>query len=291
MHVANDYYGHDLILAWAAGMRRPKPILGYVQHGWKPEVGFSRSFRVIPRVPLFVWSRSNLLATQERFPKHDVEAIGAPFLYLYRLLATSFDIQPSRDLLVYPCHSLRDFTIDDSVHLSLIEQVRGIETMGITVSLHPNEFRHEAVRALYASLPGASVTTNWLRPPLKLRHDPMILVRQIIQILSHQRVASNCLTTALFYAAFLKREARLLTHPARRRPPIEGRGLDLHRCLEVSKEGVTQRVASQELGEEYLRDPDALRRLMSWDDPVRPRLAGLIRQSTDRLAQWSSRIA
>ena len=128
------------------------------------------------------------------------------------------------------------------------------------MNLHAYEFDDGATPDLYrADLPGADVTTNWLRPPWVVSDDPTILVRQILQILDHRRVVSNCLTTALLYAAYLGRDARLLRHPARRKPPTEGRGLALHEELEQATDGEPLRaIAGPELGADHLRTPDEL---------------------------------
>jgi hypothetical protein len=280
MHPSNDYYGHDMILSWAASIHRPRRTFGYVQHGWKPESGFGRDMRLVPRAPLFVWSSANQRATKKVHLSHPVHAIGAPFLYLYELLRPALDRSPTKDLLVYPCHQLRSAPLANEVHTTLIDQVRQLDPQSITVNLHPYEFDDPPTAALYRTdLPGADVTTNWLRPPWVLSDDPTILVRQIIQILDHRRVVSNCLTTALLYAAYLERDARLLRHPARRKPPTEGRGLALHERLEQAADGrALAEIASEELGAEHLRTPDELRAVMGWDSTGRSLMATAIRR-------------
>jgi hypothetical protein len=280
VHPSNDYYGHDMILSWAASIHRPRRTFGYIQHGWKPESGFPPGMRLLPRAPLFVWSEANRRATASVHGRHPVVPIGAPFLYLYELLKPALDREPTKDLLVYPCHQLRSSPLAAEVHTSLTTQVRALEPESVTVNLHPYEFDDGATPGLYATdLPGADVTTNWLRPPWVLSDDPTILVRQIIQILDHRRVVSNCLTTALFYAAYLDRDARLLRHPARRQPPTEGRGLALHQELEAATNGGPLRaIAGAELGAEHRREPDELRAVMGWESRPRTALASVVRR-------------
>lgn len=279
MHPSNDYYGHDMILSWAASIHRPKRTFGYIQHGWKPESGFPAGMRLIPKAPLFVWSGANRSATAARHPRHRVEAIGAPFLYLHEFLKPALATAPTKDLLVYPCHQLRSAPLASEVHATLIDQVRGLDPESITVNLHPYEFDDGLTPGLYtADLPGAEVTTNWLRPPWVVSDDPTILVRQILQILDHRRVVSNCLTTALLYAAHLERDARLLRHPARRQPPIEGRGKALHEDLERATDGGALReIVGAELGTDHLRTPEELRELMGWNSRGRTTMASAVR--------------
>lgn len=280
MHPSNDYYGQEMILSWAASIHRPRRTFGYIQHGWKPESAFPAGMRLVPRAPLFVWSEANRRATAATHRRHHVEAIGAPFLYLHALLAPALEREPTKDLLVYPCHQLRSAPLAREVHTSLTAQVRALEPSSITVNLHPYEFDDGATPELYeADLPGATVTTNWLRPPWVVSDDPTILVRQILQILDHRRVVSNCLTTALLYAAHLDREARLLRHPARRQPPTEGRGRELHERLERATDGTALReVVRDELGADHLRTPDDLRATMGWDSAPRSIAAAAIRR-------------
>lgn len=284
MHPSNDYYGHDMILSWAASIHRPRRTFGYVQHGWKPESGFGPEMRLVPRAPLFVWSEINRRATAAQHPRHPVEAIGAPFLYLYELMRPALDREPTKDLLVYPCHQLRSAPLASTVHTTLIDQVRALEPDTVTVNLHAYEFGDGVTPALYeADLPGADITTNWLRPPWVVSDDPTILVRQMLQILDHRRVVSNCLTTALLYAAYLGRDARLLRHPERRKPPTAGRGKALHEELEQATDGEALRaIAGPELGAEHLREPDELRALMGWDSRARTTVAGAVRWLQDR---------
>jgi hypothetical protein len=287
MHPSNDYYGHEMILSWAASIHRPKRTFGYLQHGWKPESGFGADMRLIPRAPLFVWSQANRSATAARHRGHRVEAIGSPFLYLVELLKPALDRAPTKDLLVYPCHQLRSAPLGSEVHTTLIDQVRGLSPRSVTVNLHAYEFEDGETPRLYeADLPGATVTTNWLRPPWVVSDDPTILVRQILQILDHERVVSNCLTTALLYAAHLGRDARLLRHPARRQPPTEGRGLALHEALEQATDGAAMRaIAGPELGADNLRAPDELREVMGWNSAARCTAAAGIRWLTERRAR------
>ncbi|MEQ1787610.1 MAG: hypothetical protein ABL966_11195 [Acidimicrobiales bacterium] len=279
MHPSNDYYGQEMILSWAASVHRPKRTFGYIQHGWKPESGFVAGMRMVPRAPLFVWSTANERATHALHPRHPVHAIGAPFLYLYEMMKPALQREPTKDLLVYPCHQLRSEPLSREVHGSLVEQVREIGSDSITVNLHPYEIGDGETPELYATdLPGATVTTNWLQPPWVVSDDPTILVRQILQILDHRRVVSNCLTTALLYAAYLDRDARLLRHPARRKPPTEGRGQALHEELERSTDGSALRaIAGEELGAEHLRQPDDLREVMGWDSAFRTTVAAGVR--------------
>jgi hypothetical protein len=280
MHPSNDYYGQEMILSWAASVHRPKRTFGYIQHGWKPETAFPSGMRLVPFAPLFVWSSANQRATAAVHRRHPVVAIGAPFLYLCELLRPVLDRGPTKDLLVYPCHQLRSEPLAKEVHASLVEQVRSLDATSITVNLHPYELGDGETPELYAAdLPGATVTSNWLQPPWVVSDDPTILVRQIFQILDHRRVVSNCLTTALLYAAHLDRDARLLRHPARRKPPTEGRGKALHEELERATDGGPLRaIAGTELGVEHLREPDELRAAMGWDSAWRSVVASTIRR-------------
>jgi hypothetical protein len=279
VHPSNDYYGQEMLLSWAASIHRPKRTFGYIQHGWKPEAAFPSGMRLIPGARLFVWSEENRRATAERFPRHRVEAIGAPFLYLYEMMKPALGRAPTKDLLVYPCHQLRGSPLARQVHDALVEQVLELEPTSITVNLHPYELEDGTTAGLYASqLPNPTLTTNWLQPPWVVSDDPTILIRQILQILDHRRVVSNCLTTALLYAAHLDRESRLLHHPARRQPPTEGRGRALHEQLERATDGsALAAIAGRELGASQMRTPEELREVLGWTSPLRSAAATVVR--------------
>jgi hypothetical protein len=268
LHTSNHYYGHDFILSWAASLRQPKPVFGYVQHGWKPEQAIHLSGRPIPKAPVYVWSTANVEPTKRAMPHRDVLPIGAPFLYLHAMLRPALEIEPQRNLLLYPCHGLAGDPLPLEVHRSLVDQVLSLSERpnSVTVNLHPHEAVIPAVREIFSVLPGVRFESNWLAEPFTLRWDPTIYVRQILNILRHERVMSNCLTTALFYAAFLGRESVLLNHPSRRSRPTEGRGGALHRELEGASDGVPlATIAAYELGEEHLLTPADLREAMGWN--------------------------
>ena len=65
-----------------------------------------------------------------------MEAIGAPFLYLVELLKPALDREPTKDLLVYPCHQLRSAPLASEVHTTLLEQIRSLDPTSVTVNLH-----------------------------------------------------------------------------------------------------------------------------------------------------------
>ena len=256
MHPSNDYYGQEMLLSWAASIHRPKRTFGYIQHGWKPEAAFPSDMRLIPGARLFVWSEENRRATAERFPRHRVRP-SELVLYLYEMMKPALGRAPTKDLLVYPCHQLRGSPLARQVHGALVEQVLELEPTSITVNLHPYELADGTTEALYASqLPNPTLTTNWLQPPWVVSDDPTILIRQILQILDHRRVVSNCLTDGTPVRSPPRPRARLLHHPARRQPPAEGKA---GRCTNSSSAPPTDRplaaIAGRELGASQVRTP------------------------------------
>lgn len=279
MHIGNHYYGHDFILAWAASIREPRAVFGYVQHGWKPEQAIHLTRRPVPGAPVFVWSRANIEPTRRAMPHRPVIAIGAPFLYLCDMLEIRGRSSPELDLLLYPCHGLGSDRLPHEVHHSLVEQVMSLRDRptSVTVCLHPHEQGLDEVRDIYRRLPGSIFISNWLSEPYRLAWDPTIYVRQMTHILRHERVMSNCLTTALFYAAYLEREIRLLSHPSRRPRPTEGRGAKLHAELEAAGGGSSlAAIARHELGEDCMLKPDVLRGTLGWHSRWRTPLARVI---------------
>ena len=88
LQAENRAYGHAQTLSEYAGYPRARWVPGALQHGWNPFDGigiYDGTWRPLPK---FVWSEENV----RRGIKHGgrgYRAIGAPWLYLLRMQATS----------------------------------------------------------------------------------------------------------------------------------------------------------------------------------------------------------
>lgn len=270
----NDFYGHKDVLARYTGVRGNPPILGYLQHGWKAGAAFVDG-PVVPGVPKLVWTAENERATRAlgHWPVH---AVGAPFLYLMRLRSEAPAPRPG-SLLAFPFHSEERTRIerDDERYA---EHLAGQGAESVTVCLHPHDLENEAIRVSYENY-GFATTSNG-----KNRFDPLFLDRVFDLVAAHERVTTNRVCTAIFYAAALGRGVSI-GGPV---PGIErgGSGPAASEADEAERfqratfpelvDGVggdaARVLGERELGAGSLREPGELRRILGWQQPRR--LAG-----------------
>ena len=270
----NDFYGHKNVLARYTGVRGNPPILGYLQHGWKDGAAFVDG-PVARGVPKLVWTAENERETRA-LGHWPVRAVGAPFLYLMRLRGEA-PAPPAGSLLAFPFHTEEKTRIErDDERYAEHLAARGADS--VTVCLHPQDLENQAIRASYERR-GFATTSNGNN-----RVDPRFLDRVFDLIARHERVTTNRVCTAIFYAAALGRggsiggpvpgierggsgpaasEAGYAERFQRTTFPelIDGVGGDAAREL-----------GERELGAESLRDPSELRRILGWQQPRR--LAG-----------------
>ena len=104
----NSNYGHNAILARYVGLAEPRPIFGYLLHGWHAwfpwEPDAEDLVRTVPSwVPILAWRKDDEWRLLEAGARK-VTAIGAPFLYLLRLLGGA-PLPSSRSLVAFPFHT------------------------------------------------------------------------------------------------------------------------------------------------------------------------------------------
>ena len=267
----NDFYGHKDVLARYTGVRGNPPILGYLQHGWKRGSVFVDG-PVVRGVPKLVWTADNERATRA-LGHWPVRAVGAPFLYLMRLRDEAPAPRPGA-LLAFPYHTEATTRIerDDERYAA---HLAGRGATSVTVCLHPQDLENQAIRASYENY-GFATTSNGSN-----RVDPLFLDRVFDLIAAHERVTTNRVCTAIFYAAALGRGVSI-SGPV---PGIE-RGGSGPAASEAGRAERFQRttfpelvdgvggdaareLGKRELGAESLREPGELRRTLGWQQPRR----------------------
>jgi hypothetical protein len=269
MHHSNHWYGHAHAMARYCGLDElhPAPIRGVVQHGWNIVDGYGPQQSFEPGWTRFVWSepvRRRGRATRGRgyYP------IGAPWLYLLAQEPAAED-EEREGTLWYPFHGWDpQHVVGD--HNGLIDEIREVEDGPVTVCLYHFEHRQEAIRGLYEQA-GFRVICHGFRG-WEYRHtDRRFLYRQLEEIRKHRRVASNRLSTAVFYGLSAGCDAAVYgdpmilenTHPmyggldrmARLWPELHGPAIDT---------AVAREIADVELGVRYLCEPAELRELFGW---------------------------
>lgn len=262
MNVDNGYYGHREILARYAGVRSPAPpIWGYLQHGWHPGRGFPDRYRLADLLPKLVWSWRNLAEGNHGGGRRYV-GVGAPFLYLLRLLG-SVDAPDTPCTLVYPFHTApEEYTLGS--HDALVREIAEREAGPVTACLYSLDFADHSVRKPYEDA-GFRVITHGRRD------DPDFLFRQRSEILRHSRVVSNRVGTAIWYAAACGREVEMYGPSFAVGSAAEGTEFDRFQRSEWPElfsgpvpPHLARELGRSELGDEYVRSPEELREVVGW---------------------------
>ena len=260
MYPAHDFYGHRAVLAAYAG-RSPRPIVGYLQHGWQSGWNVVGSTSQRRHLPKLVWSSVNAAALRATGAEH-VAAIGAPFVYLDAGRDRPGDAE--RGLLFYPFHSTAHGAADrnrDDLCAAIAERAGDDD---VTVCLYWRDHADPLARRAYEER-GWRVVTHGDR------FDPGFLGRQWNEIARHRRVATNRVATALWYGAYLDRHVEVFGPVAGSRGPDEQAAFDRvqrSRWPELFEGGLApgaaHEVAAAELGAEHRLDPDELAAALGW---------------------------
>jgi hypothetical protein len=281
----NYFYGHNLILALYADFARALPIWGYLQHGWMKGTGFASVDHHRAGWKRFVWSQDNLQRAQSECLDR-VHQIGAPFCYLVKM-TDSVHAPLGRGTIVYPFHGWEGAEVSGD-HQAYAHEIRSTESLaqGVTVCLHPADFRRPALRKIYVDA-GFQVETNGDR------FSPGFMIRQHAQILKHARVVSNRPTTALWYGGLLRRNIQ--TYGPHFLLATENSAAKDPESRELSR-GLTgpdaQGESQHQLGWEAVLGPAALADILGWAGPRRyggPLLGALAstrRIINDRKRNW-----
>ncbi|MCP2324547.1 hypothetical protein HDA40_003054 [Hamadaea flava] len=272
MHHANVYYGHADVMARYCGIDLdPAPrIQGYLQHGWNIGDGLAPGTPYVAGSQLYVWSEKQRRRSWS-LGYRNVVVVGAPWSYLLAMQPEPAD-QPEREgTIYYPFHGWEGQHVHGD-HKRLIKQIREVEDGPVTICLYWNEYRMRRVRRIYENA-GFRIVTHGYRGFWWRNTDRFFLDRQLAEIRRHKRVASNRLSSAVFYGTLagcepavygdtmtLANEDPTFGGVARQRrlwPEMHGAKLDL---------AAAQQTARAELGADRLLPPEAVRRLFGWSD-------------------------
>jgi len=269
MHHSNHWYGHAHVLARYCGLddKLPPPIRGVVQHGWNTVDGYGPQQNFEPGWTKFVWSRQ--VARRGRpAGRRGYYPIGAPWLYL--LAMEPIVPEDKREgTLWYPFHGWGPQKVIGD-HSGLIREIREVEDGPVTMCLYHFEYNQKPIRALYEEA-GFRVICHGYRGWEYRRTDPAFLYRQLGEIRKHRRVASNRLSTAIFYGLSAGCEAAVYGDPMElenNHPMYGGLGRLARLWPELhgthTDTAVAREIADLELGLDYRCEPAELRELFDW---------------------------
>jgi hypothetical protein len=270
MHHANHFYGHAHMLARYCGLGdgHPPRINGYVQHGWNIGDGLAPGHPYAEGTPSLLWSEQ----TRRRawsVGRRNVVVTGAPFGYL---LAMQPDAPPESEregTIWYPFHGWEGQHVRGD-HKKLIAKIRDTEPGPVTVCLYWHEYGMRRVRRLYERA-GFRVICHGYRGHWWKDTDPYFLDKQLAELRRHRRVASNRLTSAIFYGIAAGCEPAVYGDPmvlSDEDPTFGGTARIRRQWPELHGAQIDQRVAVEiaraELGADHRCPPAELRELLGW---------------------------
>lgn len=201
-------------------------------------------------------------------------AIGSPFLYLLQMRGEAA-LDTPRSLVSFPFHSHPGLSFEETwnEYAAYLRSLPGYDE--ITVCLYPDDYERDDVRAYFEDH-GLAVATNGTR------EDPRFLERFYDLVAAHSDVTSNRVSTALVFGAAMGRRAFL-------GGPVPGISVhqtagawedEADRAAEYERRTYPDLVAGLEpdaarafgrsqLGEQSMRRPNELRRILGWSGPKR----------------------
>jgi len=267
VHHGNHFYGHAHVLAEYCGLdpANPRRINGYVQHGWNVADGLGTGTPYAPGRPIFVWSDQ----TRRRawsMGRRQATVIGAPFLYLLEFAPPRDDAGPREGTIWYPFHGWEGQHIRGN-HRRLIDEIVATEPGPITFCLYWHEFQDARVRAEYEK--AGRVICHGYRGFQWQDTDTRFLHNQLDELRRHRRVASNRLSSAVFYGVAAGCEPAVYGDPmhlAKEHGPtaerIRRQWPELHGTRPDPVDAHAS--AMYELGAGYLASPAELRATLGW---------------------------
>ena len=273
VHHANHYYGHSHVLARYCGLdeRDPPRIHGYLQHGWNIGDGLAADHEFVEGIPLYLWSERTRRRSWS-LGRRPTYTVGAPWAYLLRMVPDSAVDGRREGTIWYPFHGWEgQHVIGD--HDRLIAEIRETETGPVTICLYWQEFLSRRLRERYERA-GFRVICHGYRGGWWEQFDPGFLYRQLDEHRRHRRVASNRLSTAVFYGVLAGCEPAVYGDPMQLERETSGFGgqsrirrqwADLHGAR--IDPDVAREIAIAELGADRLATPEELRGLFGWPNP------------------------
>lgn len=272
MDSSNHWYGHAHILARYCGEDdvNPPVIWGVVQHGWNILHGFGPGHAPPYGFPKFVWSEVNRRRGQS-IGWRDYTVIGAPWNYLLTEFPEPPPASSRSGTIFYPFHTWDHGEIIGD-HDAMIRDVLDTEDEPVTACLYWIEYDQPEIRSRYEDA-GIRVICHGKRGTLRQGTDPLFLYRQHAEMVSHRRVISNRLTTAIFYGASVGCEVGVYGDPmvyTEVRDATVRDGNERARQLFPELHGVhtdndtVATLVRRELGLDSMATPEELRALFGW---------------------------
>lgn len=216
-------FGHREVLVLYAGVSPYLAIRGSIEHGWSPfgpSVGIPRIGR--GRYLNLAWSSK---AMEGKSLPATVVAIGAPFLYLHKLVtqqSVKGFSQRKRKYLYLPPHGTEDASPLSQDQLQSIQEL--VDPKDVTVQLYWTEYLNSRVRRFYeekgfsvdsagfcgmSANEGLGVSTR-ARAMSDVGGRHLFLLNVLSNLASHDHVFAGHLSTSALYAGYMRKPITLL---------------------------------------------------------------------------------
>lgn len=276
MDSSNHWYGHAHVLAEYCGLDKDNPprINGVIQHGWTFVHGFGYGHNPPHGFAKYVWGDVNR-RRGHAIGWRDYVTIGAPFLYLDRMREREARESEPEGTIWFPFHGTVDYEAVHGDHDRLIDHIKSVETGPVTMCLYYVEYEQDEIREYYEKA-GFRVITLGQRGTLYQGGTSNFLERQLHELRRHRRVASNRLSTAIFYGIASGLEPAIYGDPMtipglkdgfdgthlleKTYPELHGESLDID---------VARAVADEELGRDFLMSPTELGLWLGWEEEMK----------------------
>lgn len=275
MHHANHFYGHAHILARYCGLdeERPPRMHGYLQHGWNIGDGLAPGTPYVAGSPVFVWSEQ----TRRRawsLGRRNVLVTGAPWVYLLAM-ESELGVVPDEErvgTIWYPFHGWEGQHVRGD-HRGLIAMIKDVEPGPVTICLYWQEYHNRRIRRLYEKA-DFRVVCHGYRGHWWERTDVRFLYKQLVELRRHRRVASNRVSSAIFYGTLAGCEPAVYGDPMMldREDPTHGSIARIGRqwaALHGTQVDLAtaREIAANEMGVRHLAAPGELREYFRWPQP------------------------
>lgn len=282
MHTANHYYGHAHVFADYVDIPFPPMIWGYLQHGWNMHDGFAVGTGFQPGAARLIWSDA-VLRRGWGMGQRNYAVIGSAWSYLLELVEQGRtgdnleDWTPPEErkgTIFYPFHGWEAQPIIGDHH-RMLDQLREVEgDEDITVCLYWTEHRIPEIRQAYEER-GCRVITHGMRGFAFRGTETRFLWKQYAELMSHRRVVSNRMSSAVLYGASVGCDVGVYGDPMllSGEHSVYG-GIERQRrnWPEFHQEFVPRHyadeVATEELGSRHVRTPAEIMDLFRWTRPA-----------------------
>jgi hypothetical protein len=275
VHHANHFYGHAHVLARYCGLdfEDPPRMHGYLQHGWNIGDGLAPGTPYASSSPIFLWSEQ----TRRRawsLGRRNLFVTGSPWVYLLAMEreAGRLGEEERSGTIFYPFHGWERQEVKGD-HRKLIDMINEVEEGPVTICLYWQEYQTRRIRRVYEKA-GFRIVCHGYRGHWWANTDINFLYNQLAELRRHKRVASNRVSSAVWYGILAGCEPAVYGDPMvlededptfggvarirRQWPEMHGTHLDLK---------VAGEMAHAELGSDFIAAPSELRELFGWPDP------------------------